>query len=86
MKFLSDLFRREPPITEADTQPVVVPVKQVQAPVEKPIFNTRGLDLEYLYNPTLRLGRVVYRGAFSAYLRQRGWRRISQKQYEVTQK
>ncbi len=71
-----NIFRREPPITEADTKPFVPAFTH-------PPINTRGLDIEYLYHPTERCKQAVAKGATSAYLRMRGWKRITKAQYEA---
>ena len=69
------IFRDEPPPTEEDTKPVNA--------YPKPPLNTRGLDLEFLYNPSLGIYRALIKGAFSAYLKKRGWKAVTQKEYEV---
>lgn len=71
-----NIFRREPPITEADTKPF-------EPAFISPPINTRGLDIEYLYHPIERCKRTVAKGAASAYLLGRGWKRITQAQYEA---
>ena len=70
------IFRdEEPPKVEEDTGPLEAYPKQ---PIK-----TRGLEMEYLYEPKTRRYLAIYKGAQSAAFRQRGWKVISKERYEA---